>query len=220
MTWLDSMGTTLGGIGLLPVVTIERAEDTVPLARALRAGGIGCAEITLRTPASTEAIRRIAVEEPALLLGAGTVLTVGQAETALAAGARFLVAPGLDLDVVMWCAEREASLIPGVITPTEVMRALVLGLKLLKFFPAEEAGGAPMLRALHGPLPEARFIPTGGVSAANLTSYLRLPNVVACGGSWVAPSALIAAGAWDEIARRAAEASALAAAARQDGGNQ
>lgn len=220
MTWSDSTGTRLGAAGLLPVVTIERPDDAVPLARALLAGGIGCAEITLRTPAAAEAIRRIAGAEPALLVGAGTVLTVGQAEAALAAGARFLVAPGLDPEVVAWCAAREVPLVPGALTPTEVMRALALGLTLLKFFPAEGAGGVPVLRALHGPLPQARFIPTGGVSATNLAGYLRLPNVVACGGSWVAPAALIAAGAWGEIARRAAEASSLAAAARLPGGRE
>lgn len=178
----------LGQIGLVPVITIQKAEDAVPLAHALRKGGIGCAEITFRTAAAAETIRRIANEAPDVLVGAGTVLTVHQAEQAAGAGVKFIVSPGFDASVVDWCQSHNVPVLPGVATPTEIQMALAKDLKLLKFFPAEEIGGVRMLKALSAPYSEVKFIPTGGINAANLAQYLALPNVVACGeAGWQPP---------------------------------
>jgi 2-dehydro-3-deoxyphosphogluconate aldolase/(4S)-4-hydroxy-2-oxoglutarate aldolase len=196
-------------IGLVPVITIHRSEDAVLLAHALLNGGIGCAEITFRTAAGKEAIHRITGELPDMLVGAGTVLTVEQAKQAAQAGARYIVSPGFDAAVVDWCQEHNMPVVPGVATPTEINMALAKELKLLKFFPAEELGGVRMLKALYGPYPEVRFIPTGGINATNLMQYLRLPNVVACGGSWMATAKLISEGRFDEITRVATEARAI-----------
>ncbi|MGI9061347.1 MAG: bifunctional 4-hydroxy-2-oxoglutarate aldolase/2-dehydro-3-deoxy-phosphogluconate aldolase [Ktedonobacteraceae bacterium] len=196
----------IGRIGVLPVIALERAEDAVPLARALLAGGIDCAEITFRTPAAAEAIRRMSDEVSEMLVGAGTVLTVQQAEQAILAGAQYIVSPGFDAAVVGWCQAQGVAVLPGVATPTEINMALVRDVKLLKFFPAEEFGGTRMLKALHGPYPDVRFIPTGGINATNLAQYLALPNVVACGGSWMATGGMLARGQFNEIARVAGEA--------------
>ncbi|NJN19666.1 MAG: bifunctional 4-hydroxy-2-oxoglutarate aldolase/2-dehydro-3-deoxy-phosphogluconate aldolase [Oscillochloris sp.] len=204
---------TLEQIGVVPVITIERADAALPLARALHAGGIPCAEITFRTAAATAAIARIAGALPDMLVGAGTVLTVAQAEQAVAAGARFLVSPGFAPALAAWCRTRSIPLLPGVATPTEVMQALDYDLRVLKFFPAEEAGGVAMLRALAGPFAQVRFVPTGGISPANLRDYLALPNVIACGGSWMAGSRLINTGQWAEITSLAAQARELVDAA-------
>ena len=196
----------LGQIGLVPVITINRPQDAVPLARALLQGGIPCAEITFRTPSAAEAIRKIADECPEMLVGAGTVLTVQQAEQAVQAGARYIVSPGFDPGVVDWCLERQVPVIPGVATPTEINMALAKGITLLKFFPAEEIGGARMLKVLYAPYSEVRFIPTGGITSHNLAQYITLPNVVACGGSWMATQSMISENKFDEIARVAGEA--------------
>ena len=199
----------IGRIGVLPVIALERAEDAVPLARALLAGGIDCAEITFRTPAAAEAIRRMSGEVGEMLVGAGTVLTVQQAEQAILAGAQYIVSPGFDAAVVDWCQTQGVAVLPGVATPTEINMALVRDVKLLKFFPAEEFGGMRMLKALHGPYPDVRFIPTGGINATNLAEYLALTNVVACGGSWMATGGMLAKGQFDEVARVAGEARAI-----------
>lgn len=211
---MSDIFTRIGKIGVVPVITIERMSDAVPLAAALQQGGLGCAEITFRTAAAPEAIASITAKLPEVLVGAGTVLTVAQAEQAVAAGARFLVSPGFAPALAEWCRSRNVPLLPGVATPTEVMQALAHGLELLKFFPAEEAGGARMLRALSGPFREVLFVPTGGIGPSNLHEYLALPNVVACGGSWMAGSKLIAGGEWSSIAELAAEARRLVLAAR------
>jgi 2-dehydro-3-deoxyphosphogluconate aldolase/(4S)-4-hydroxy-2-oxoglutarate aldolase len=199
----------LGQIGLVPVITIDRPEEAVPLARALLDGGIGCAEMTFRTAAAAEAIRRMSGEVREMLVGAGTVLTVQQAELANRAGGQYIVSPGIDFAVVDWCQEHNVPVLPGVATPTEINMALARGVKLLKFFPAEEFGGVRMLKALYGPYPEVRFIPTGGINAKNLAEYLALPNVVACGGSWMATGSMISAGQFDQIAHAAREAPAI-----------
>jgi 2-dehydro-3-deoxyphosphogluconate aldolase/(4S)-4-hydroxy-2-oxoglutarate aldolase len=206
----------IGRIGLVPVITINRPEDALPLARALLAGGLGCAEITFRTAAAEEAIRRITSELREMLVGAGTVLTVQQAEQAARAGAQYIVSPGFDAAVVDWCQQHNVPVLPGVATPTEINMALARELKLLKFFPAEELGGVRMLKALYGPYPEVRFIPTGGINATNLAQYLALPNVVACGGSWMATARMISEGRFDEIARVAAEALAIVRQSRRE----
>ncbi|MCE2392444.1 MAG: bifunctional 4-hydroxy-2-oxoglutarate aldolase/2-dehydro-3-deoxy-phosphogluconate aldolase [Proteobacteria bacterium] len=196
---------------IVPVVVLDRAEDAAPTARALGDGGLPVAEITLRTPAALEAIERIAKELPDTLVGAGTVLSAEQAERAIDAGARFIVSPGLDEPVVEAARRAEVTAIPGVSTATEIQRAWNLGLRLLKFFPAELSGGPPMLRSLAAVFEDVRFMPTGGVSPANLGDYLSLPNVVACGGSWLTPKRAISAGEFGTIADLAAQARAAAA---------
>jgi 2-dehydro-3-deoxyphosphogluconate aldolase/(4S)-4-hydroxy-2-oxoglutarate aldolase len=206
---MEKIFEALCQIGVVPVIAIDRADDAVPLARALLAGGIGCAEITFRTAAAAEAIRRLTGEVREMLAGAGTVLTVQQAEQAALAGAQYIVSPGFDAAVVDWCQEHHVPVLPGVATPTEINMALARGLKILKFFPAEEFGGVRMLKALYGPYPEVRFIPTGGIRAHNLAEYLALPNVAACGGSWMATSRMIAEGQFEEIARLSTEARAI-----------
>jgi 2-dehydro-3-deoxyphosphogluconate aldolase / (4S)-4-hydroxy-2-oxoglutarate aldolase len=206
---MEKICEALCQIGVVPVIAIDRADDAVPLARALLAGGIGCAEITFRTAAAAEAIRRLTGEVREMLAGAGTVLTVQQAEQAALAGAQYIVSPGFDAAVVDWCQEHHVPVLPGVATPTEINMALARGVKILKFFPAEEFGGVRMLKALYGPYPEVRFIPTGGIRAHNLAEYLALPNVAACGGSWMATSRMIAEGQFAEIARLSTEARAI-----------
>jgi len=181
----------------------------VPLAEALLDGGIGCAEVTFRTPSAGEAIHGISSTCGELLVGAGTVLTVEQAEQATQAGARYVVAPGFDPAVVDWCQAHNVPVIPGVATPTEISMALARGLDLLKFFPAEAMGGVQMLRALSAPFASVRFVPTGGITAANLPQYLALPNVAACGGSWMAKESMISAGKFTEIARLSRQARAI-----------
>jgi len=204
----------LSRIGVVPVITIDRPQDAVPLARALLNGGIGCAEITFRTASAEEAIERIGGECHEMLVGAGTVLTVQQAEQAIRAGAQYIVAPGFDAAVVEWCLGNGVPVLPGVATPTEINMALARGVKLLKFFPAEEIGGVRMLKALRAPYQEVQFIPTGGINARNLAEYLALPNVVACGGSWMATESMISEGRFDEIARLSREARAIVGRAR------
>lgn len=199
----------LSQIGLVPVITIDRPQDAVPLARALLEGDIGCAEITLRTSSAEEAIHRIRSECHEMLIGAGTVLTVQQVEQAVRAGAQYIVSPGFDASIVDWCQEHNVPVLPGVATPTEINMALARGLKLLKFFPAEELGGVRMLKALYAPYAEVRFIPTGGITSHNLAQYLALPNVVACGGSWMATESMISERKFDEIARGSGEARAI-----------
>lgn len=217
---MSQLTEALGQIGLVPVIALDDPEDAVELARALLAGDIGCIEITFRTVAAVGAIQRIAAACPDMLIGAGTIRTVEQAGQAVAAGARFIVAPGFESVVVEWCQARHIPVLPGVVTPTEINLALASNVSLLKFFPAEESGGARMLLALGGPYPEVRFIPTGGINAANLADYLALPNVVACGGSWMATRSMIAAGQFAAITRLSQEARDIVrqVRARSEGG--
>ena len=175
-----------------------------------------CAEITFRTDAAADAISALAGAFPEMLVGAGTVLNVAQAEAAVAAGGRFVVSPGLDDSVVDWCLANDVPVVPGVMTPTEITQATSHGLRLLKFFPAEAAGGIAVLRAVSAAFPGIEFVPTGGVGAANLAEYLRLPMVAACGGSWLAPRRLIASGDFDEIERLVAETVAIVRSVRGD----
>lgn len=184
---------------IVPVIVIDDASAAVPLAAALIEGGLPCAEVTFRTPAATESIRRIAGECPNMLVGAGTVLTPDQVARARAAGAKFIVAPGFNPAVVDCCLEHEIPVYPGVCTPTEIEMALTKGLQVLKFFPAEAAGGLAFLKAVAGPYVGVEFIPTGGIAVHNLAEYLRLSRVVACGGSWMAPNELIAQKRFDRI---------------------
>jgi 2-dehydro-3-deoxyphosphogluconate aldolase/(4S)-4-hydroxy-2-oxoglutarate aldolase len=200
---------TLGHLGVVPVVAIERSEDAVELGRALLAGGLPCAEITFRTAAAEEAIRRISSSLPEIIVGAGTVLSVDQANRAISAGAQFIVSPGFNQKVVDWCLQNEIPVTPGVVTPTEIDMALDRGLKILKFFPAEAMGGIATLKAIAAPYGGVKFIPTGGINPKNLADYLSLPAVHACGGSWLVTSKLISAGEFAEITRLAEEALAI-----------
>lgn len=202
-------------MGVVPVVAIEDATDAPKLGNALMAGGLPCAEITFRTAAAAAAIRSMADECPDVLVGAGTVLTVAQAEIAVASGAKFIVTPGFEAAVVDWCITNKVPVTPGVMTPTEINLALNKGLQVLKFFPAEAAGGIKMLKAIGGPYGDVKFIPTGGISLNNLRDYLSLPSVLACGGSWLVKKTLIAAGEFETIARLALEAVALVNEVRQ-----
>ncbi len=215
---LGGIEAFLGALLVVPVVEIGDADDAVPLARALLDAGLPCAEITFRTGAAAQAIAAIAAEVPEVRVGAGTVLNVAQAEAALSAGAGFLVAPGFDAAVVAFALERGVPIVPGVCTPSEVGLALAQGLSVVKLFPAEAAGGVKYLRALAAPFGGVRFVPTGGISADNLASYLAIDQVIACGGSWMVKKQLIADHDFDAVRRLAAQAREIAAAARPAAG--
>ena len=204
----------IAALRVIPVVEIPRVEDAVPLARALVDAGLPCAEITFRTASAAQAIEAIATSVPDIRVGAGTVVTVAQAEAALAAGASFIVAPGFDPAVVDFAVEHGVPIVPGVCTPTEVGMALGRGLSVLKLFPAEAAGGVAYLKALAAPFGGVRFVPTGGIGPDNLAAYLAVKQVIACGGSWMVKKALIAAGEFDTIRTLATQAREIACAAR------
>lgn len=197
------------GQPVIPVLKIDRLADAVPLARALARGGLPAVEITLRTPVALDAIRAVASEAPEALVGAGTILNADQFAEAEAAGARFIVSPGTTPALIDAAASSPVPLLPGAITPGELMAAAERGYSLLKFFPAEQAGGAAFLKSLASPFAGIRFCPTGGIGAGNASDYLSLSNVICVGGSWVAPDGLVAAGKWDEIEALARAAAAL-----------
>lgn len=197
------------GQPVIPVIKIDRLADAIPLARALARGGLPAIEITLRTPAALDAIRLVAADVPEAIVGAGTILNAGQFDAAVDAGARFIVSPGTTQELIEAAGASDVPLLPGAITPSEIMAALEEGYSVLKFFPAEQAGGAAFLKALSSPLADVRFCPTGGIGASNAADYLSVPNVICVGGSWVAPDAAMAAGRWDEIENLAREATKL-----------
>jgi 2-dehydro-3-deoxyphosphogluconate aldolase/(4S)-4-hydroxy-2-oxoglutarate aldolase len=199
----------LGGQPVIPVLKIDRAVDAVPLARALARGGLRVIEITLRTAEALEAIRRASGEVEEAIVGAGTILTAAQFDEAAEAGSRFIVSPGITKEVLSAGQNSEVPLLPGAITPSEIMIASEAGLDFLKFFPAEQAGGAAFLKSLASPFAGIRFCPTGGVGVKNARDYLSLPNVICVGGSWVAPDDFVKAGKWDEIEKLAREASSI-----------
>ncbi|MEI8570513.1 keto-hydroxyglutarate-aldolase/keto-deoxy-phosphogluconate aldolase [Methylomonas sp. LW13] len=194
---------------VMPVMVINQLEQAVPLARALVEGGLKVLEITLRTPVALDAIRRIKAEVPGAIVGAGTIINTQTLKNAIGAGAEFIVSPGVTDSLLDAALASGVPILPGVITPSEVMRLMDKGITAMKFFPAEAAGGIPMLKSIGGPLPQVTFCPTGGVNPKNAVEYLALSNVACVGGSWMAPSELVDAGDWAEITRRAAEASAL-----------
>lgn len=206
---MEKLIKEISSAGVVPVVKIDNAGDAVNLAAALRNGGMNCAEITFRTDAAEEAIRLIAGKYPDMLIAAGTVLTPKQADKAMAAGAKFIVSPGLNPTVVKHCIDKGYPVIPGICTPSEIEQAMSLGLSYLKFFPAEAAGGVKMIKALAAPYTGIRFMPTGGINVSNLTDYLSCKAVFACGGSWMVPSDKIADGKFDEIEKLTAEAATL-----------
>ncbi|WP_405237318.1 bifunctional 4-hydroxy-2-oxoglutarate aldolase/2-dehydro-3-deoxy-phosphogluconate aldolase [Lentisalinibacter orientalis] len=201
--------TLLGGTRVVPVIVLEDAGQAVELARTLCAAGLPVLEITLRTDAAAEAIRRIAAEVPEAVVGAGSVRSAAHLRQCVEAGAQFAVSPGASPGLLDAADDAEVPLVPGAATASEVMRLLERGYILQKFFPAEGAGGTAMLKALGAPLPEARFFPTGGITEALAREYLALPNVDCVGGSWIAPPALLAAGDFEAIGRLASAAAAL-----------
>ena len=193
-------------LGIIPVVVIDDAKDAVPLAKALCEGGLPVAEVTFRTDAAEEAIRLMAEAYPEMLVGAGTVLTTEQVDRAVAAGSKFIVSPGLNPKVVKYCQEKNVPITPGTARPTDIEMALELGLDVVKFFPAEQNGGLAMIKAMAAPYTKVKFMPTGGINAKNLKSYLDFDKIIACGGSWMVPKDLVAAGDFEAIKNLTREA--------------
>lgn len=200
--------------GIVPVVVIEDAKDAIPLAEALSGGGLCCAEVTFRTEAAKESIRIMTKEFPEMLIGAGTVLTTGQVDHAVEAGAQFIVSPGINPKVVKYCVEKDIPIIPGICTPSEIELALLYGIKVVKFFPAKQAGGLKMIKAMAAPYAGIKFMPTGGIGPEDVKEYLAYERIVACGGSWMVRGDLIKSGSFDTINKLAKEAVALVKEAR------
>ena len=196
----------ISAIGIVPVIKINDAKDAVPLAKALYDGGLPAAEVTFRTACAKDAIALIAKELPEMLVGAGTVLTPQQADDAMQAGAKFIVSPGLNPTVVRHCVQKGYPIVPGCSNPSDIEQAIELGLDVVKFFPAEQAGGINMIKAMAAPYTGIRFMPTGGIGPHNLMEYLSFPKVIACGGSWMVKEDLISEGRFDEITRLAKQA--------------
>lgn len=203
---MKAMEKRLEEYGVVPVVVLKDTKDAIPLADALIKGGLSCAEVTFRTDAAEESIRLMSEKYPEMLVGAGTVLTTEQVDRAVNAGAKFIVSPGFDAEIVDYCIEKNIPVFPGCITPSEVAQAVKRGLKVIKFFPAEQAGGVAMIKAMGAPYGMVKFMPTGGISAKNLSEYLSCSNIVCCGGSWMVKGALITEGKFDEITALTKEA--------------
>ncbi len=196
----------IGELKIIPVIKIDKAEDAVPLGKALVAGGLPVAEVTFRTDAAEESIKRLTKELPVLLVGAGTVLTVEQIKKAVGAGAKFIVTPGFNPKVVDYCVKHKIPIVPGINNPTGIEMALERGIDVVKFFPAEASGGLKMLDAMAAPYGSVMFMPTGGIDAKNLKTYLANKKVLACGGSWMVKGELISSGKFDEIEKLVKEA--------------
>ena len=203
---MTEMMKQLQTIGIIPVVVLDRVEDALPLAECLMEGGLPCAEVTFRTAAAEESIRQMAKAYPEMIVGAGTVLSTEQADRAIGAGAKFIVSPGFNPKVTEYVLKKGVPMTPGVCTPTEIEAALQFDLDVLKFFPAEPAGGLKMIKALAAPYVGVSFMPTGGISAANVREYLAYDRIVACGGSWMVSGKLVKEGNFAEIKRLVREA--------------
>ena len=186
-------------IGIVPVVVLDKPEDAEPLAKALCEGGLPCAEVTFRTAAAEESIRIMTEKFPKMLVGAGTVLTIEQVDRAVNAGAKFIVSPSLNPEVVKYCVEKNIPVTPGTCNPSDIETALSLGLDVVKFFPAEAAGGLAMIKAMAAPYVNMKFMPTGGINAKNINEYLAFDKIIACGGSWMVNKAMVNAGEFDKI---------------------
>lgn len=197
-------------LGIVPVVVLDEVKDAKPLAKALVEGGLPCAEVTFRTAAAEESIRIMTQEYPDMLVGAGTVLTIDQVDRAVLAGAKFIVSPGFDPEIVDYCLEKGYPVFPGCVTPSEVIQAVKRGLNVVKFFPAEQYGGVATIKALAAPFVGLKFMPTGGIGISNLTDYLSCKSIVACGGSWMVKGDMIRASEFDKIREMTADAVALA----------
>lgn len=196
-------------IGIVPVVVLNDAKDAEPLAKALCNGGLPCAEVTFRTEAAEESIRIMTEKFPKMLVGAGTVLTTEQVDRAVAAGAKFIVSPGLNPKVVQYCIDKNISVTPGTQTPSEMEKALEMGLDVVKFFPAEPAGGLKMIKAVAAPYTTLKFMPTGGINLGNVEEYLKYDRILVCGGSWMVKGDLVSAGKFDEIEKMTKDAAEL-----------
>ncbi len=203
---MKTMEQRLEEYGIVPVVVLKDTKDAIPLADALIEGGLSCAEVTFRTDAAEESIRLMSEKYPEMLVGAGTVLTTEQVDRAVNAGAKVIVSPGFDAEIVDYCLDKNIPVFPGCITPSEVAQAVKRGLKVIKFFPAEQAGGVAMIKAMGAPYTMVKFMPTGGISAKNLSEYLSCSNIVCCGGSWMVKGDLITEGKFDEITALTKEA--------------
>ena len=210
---IETLTPRLQALKIVPVIALERAEDAVPLGRTLQKNGIPVAEITFRSAAAIDAIRRLRDALPDILIAAGTVLNAAQAKAAQQAGADFIVSPGVNPNTVKACQDMGIAITPGINNPMAIEAALELGIHTVKFFPAEASGGIPMLKALLAPYAMLQVMPTGGIGVKNIHDYLALPNVIACGGSWMVEKSLLAAQNWDEVARLSREAVALVQAA-------
>jgi 2-dehydro-3-deoxyphosphogluconate aldolase/(4S)-4-hydroxy-2-oxoglutarate aldolase len=193
----------LAALAVMPVIQIENADDAVKLVEVLSENGLPAAEITFRSAAAAESIRRIRNAFPDVILCAGTVLTIGQVDEAVAAGADFIISPGFNPTTVNYCIENGIKIIPGINNPSQIEQALELGIKVVKFFPAEASGGINMVKALVGPYSQIKLMPTGGIKPSNVMDYLAVPQVIACGGSWIATTSAIANHDWDTIAKNA-----------------
>ena len=193
-------------IGIVPVVVLDDAKDAAPLAKALCEGGLPCAEVTFRTAAAEESIRIMSEQFQEMLVGAGTVLTTEQVDRAVAAGAKFIVSPGMNPRIVKYCVEKGILITPGCANPSDIEQALENGLDVVKFFPAEPAGGLKMIKAMAAPYVGVKFMPTGGINQNNVRDYLAYDRILACGGSWMVKGDLVAAGEFDKIKELAAEA--------------
>ncbi len=199
----------IGATGIVPVVVLNKVSDSEPLAEALIKGGLPCAEVTFRTDAAEESIRAISKKFPDMFVGAGTVLTTEQVDRAIGAGAKFIVSPGLNPKVVDYCIKKGYPITPGIMTPSELEAALGFGLDVVKFFPAENAGGLKMIKAMSAPYTMMKFMPTGGINATNVRDYLACDKILACGGSWMVKGDLINAGNFAEIEKLTREAAAI-----------
>lgn len=211
---MSSVAETIQKMGVVPVVVLHDAKDAAPLAKALCDGGLPCAEVTFRTDAAQESIAVMTREYPEMFVGAGTVLTVDQVDRAVGAGAKFIVSPGFDPEIVDYCLGKNIPVFPGCITPSEVAQAVKRGLRIVKFFPAEQFGGMATIKAIAAPYVGLKFMPTGGVNAKNLDNYLSCDEIIACGGSWMVKGDLIKAGKFDEITSLTKEAVELVAKIR------
>lgn len=199
----------IGKTGIVPVVVLNKVSDAIPLAEALIKGGLPCAEVTFRTDAAEESIREISNKFPEMFVGAGTILTTEQVDRAVAAGAKFIVSPGFNPEVVEYCINKGYPICPGIMTPTELEMALSYGLDVVKFFPAENAGGLKMIKAMSAPYTMMKFMPTGGINATNVREYLACDKILACGGSWMVKGDLINSGNYTEIEHLTKEATEI-----------
>ena len=203
---MDKIFDRFHAIGIIPVVVLDDAKDALPLGKVLCDGGLPCAEVTFRTSAAAEAIATMSKEFPEMLVGAGTVLTTEQVDRAISAGAKFIVSPGFDPVVVKYCLEKNIPVTPGTQTASEMLAAMNLGLKVVKFFPAETSGGLASIKGITAALTELKFMPTGGINAKNVRDYLAFDKIIACGGSWMVKKDLIKAGKWEELSALVKEA--------------
>lgn len=211
---MNTIEEKFSNAGVVPVVVLHDAANAFPLAEALMEGGLPCAEVTFRTEAAEESIRLMSSKYPEMLVGAGTVLTTDQVDRAVSAGAKFIVSPGFDPEIVDYCIQKNIPVFPGCITPSEVAQAVKRGLKVVKFFPAEQAGGIQMIKAMATPYTVVKFMPTGGISAKNLRNYLECDKIICCGGSWMVKGDLIENGEFEKIKDLTKEAVKLAAEIR------